>query len=82
MVKEALRTELPNDWKALGLGNYAQIYRGGSPRPIQNYLTTSDTGVNWIKIGDVSTDAKYITATEEKSFLKVLQDQEWFTREI
>lgn len=66
MVKEALRTELPNDWKALGLGNYAQIYRGGSPRPIQNYLTTSDTGVNWIKIGDVSTDAKYITATEEK----------------
>ena len=66
MVNEVLRTVLPNDWKALDLGNYAQIYRGGSPRPIQDYLTTSDTGVNWIKIGDVSTDAKYITSTEEK----------------
>ncbi len=66
MVNEALRTELPNDWEALDLGSYAQIYRGGSPRPIQDYLTTSDTGVNWIKIGDVSSDAKYITSTEEK----------------
>jgi type I restriction enzyme S subunit len=66
MVNEVLRTVLPNDWKELDLGNYAQIYRGGSPRPIQDYLTTSDTGVNWIKIGDVNTDAKYITATEEK----------------
>ena len=66
MVNEALRTELPDDWEAINLGNYAQIYRGGSPRPIQDFLTTSDTGVNWIKIGDVSTDAKYITSTEEK----------------
>jgi len=66
MVNEALRTELPDDWEAINLGNYAQIYRGGSPRPIQDFLATSDTGVNWIKIGDVSTDAKYITSTEEK----------------
>lgn len=66
MVNEALRTDLPDDWKAINLGDYAQIYRGGSPRPIQDFLTISDTGVNWIKIGDVSTDAKYITSTEEK----------------
>ena len=66
MVNETLRTELPDDWHAVNLGNYAQIYRGGSPRPIQDFLTTSDTGVNWIKIGDVSADAKYITSTEEK----------------
>ena len=62
MVNETLRTELPDDWHAVN----AQIYRGGSPRPIQDFLTTSDTGVNWIKIGDVSADAKYITSTEEK----------------
>lgn len=66
MVNEELRPELPDDWEAIKLGNYAQIYRGGSPRPIQDFLTTSDAGVNWIKIGDVSTDAKYITSTEEK----------------
>lgn len=66
MVNEELRAELPDDWNAINLGNYAQIYRGGSPRPIQDFLTTSDAGVNWIKIGDVSTDAKYITSTEEK----------------
>lgn len=66
MVNESIRTELPEEWKAINLGNYAQIFRGGSPRPIQDFLTTSDAGVNWIKIGDVSTDAKFITSTEEK----------------
>lgn len=66
MVNEVLRTELPDKWEALSLGEHSQIFRGGSPRPIQEFLTTSDTGVNWIKIGDVDADAKYITATEEK----------------
>lgn len=66
MVNEVLRTELPDEWEALSLGKHSQIFRGGSPRPIQEFLTTSDTGVNWIKIGDVDADAKYITATEEK----------------
>ena len=66
MVNEVLRTELPDEWEALSLGEHSQIFRGGSPRPIQEFLTTSDTVVNWIKIGDVDADAKYITATEEK----------------
>lgn len=66
MVNEVLRTELPDEWEALSLGEHSQIFRGGSPRPIQEFLTTSDTGVNWIKIGDVDADAKYVTATEEK----------------
>lgn len=50
MVNEALKTELPEDWDAVTLGNYAQIFRGGSPRPIQDFITTSDKGINWIKI--------------------------------
>lgn len=66
MVNEALKTELPKDWDAVTLGDYAQIFRGGSPRPIQDFITTSDKGINWIKIGDVGVGAKYITATEEK----------------
>ncbi|MDR1474697.1 MAG: restriction endonuclease subunit S [Endomicrobium sp.] len=57
----------PADWEVVKLGNKAKIYRGGSPRPIQAYLTTSPSGINWIKIGDVSPNAKYILlATEEK----------------
>ncbi len=66
MVNEKLKTELPEDWDAVTLGDYAQIFRGGSPRPIQDFITTSDKGINWIKIGDVGVGAKYITATEEK----------------
>ena len=66
MVNEVLRAALPDDWKVITLGNCAQIFRGGSPRPIQDYLTTSDQGINWIKIGDVDANAKYIDSTEEK----------------
>ncbi len=66
MVNAELRIDVPQDWKIITLGDYAQIFRGGSPRPIQDYLTTSDQGVNWIKIGDVEADAKYIESTEEK----------------
>ncbi len=66
MVSEALRTDIPNDWNVITLGDYAQIFRGGSPRPIQAFLTTSDQGINWIKIGDVGAGEKFIESTEEK----------------
>ena len=42
------------------------IVRGASPRPIQNYLTTADDGIPWIKIGDVDPSSKYIETTAEK----------------
>lgn len=66
MVNEVLRTDIPNDWDVITLGDYAQIFRGGSPRPIQAFLTTSDQGINWIKIGDVGAGEKFIESTEEK----------------
>lgn len=47
-------------------GEAATIVRGGSPRPIQRYLTDAADGVNWIKIGDVARGGKYITSTAEK----------------
>lgn len=53
-------------WGKDFLGKNADIYRGGSPRPIENYITDSRNGINWVKIGDVSTDAKYIESTHEK----------------
>lgn len=53
-------------WKEVVFGDVVGIYRGGSPRPIENYLTTDPAGINWIKIGDVGVDAKYIEHTAEK----------------
>lgn len=42
------------------------IERGGSPRPIQDYMTTDPNGINWVKIGDAPVNSKYITSTKEK----------------
>lgn len=42
----------PNSWLPGKLGDYANIKRGGSPRPIQEYL--SDSGLRWLKISDVT----------------------------
>ncbi len=52
------------DWRSLG--DISTIVRGASPRPIKNYVTDDENGVNWIKIGDVSPEAKYITRCAEK----------------
>jgi len=54
------------NWPIKKLGDVLQISRGGSPRPIENYITEDKNGLNWIKIGDVQVGAKYITHTKEK----------------
>lgn len=38
-------------WVERRLGELCDIERGGSPRPIQSFITTDPTGINWIKIG-------------------------------
>ena len=53
-------------WVEKKLGENATILRGGSPRPIENYITDSQDGLNWIKIGDVKPDDKYFRKTAEK----------------
>ena len=58
--------ELPAGWEWIRLGSIAGIERGGSPRPIEAFLTESPDGLNWIKIGDTEKGGKYITATKEK----------------
>ncbi|MCM1491338.1 MAG: restriction endonuclease subunit S [Muribaculum sp.] len=57
---------MKHNWEYRKFGELCDILRGGSPRPIQNYLTEDDNGLNWIKIGDVAVGAKYITSTKEK----------------
>ena len=70
MVKQGYKqTEIgviPEDWDCAKFGEKVKIYRGGSPRPIQDYITHLSTGINWIKIGDVGENDKYIRSTQEK----------------
>ena len=42
----------PEDWISGILGDFVEIKRGGSPRPIQEYL--SPKGLRWLKISDVT----------------------------
>jgi len=68
-IKQGAMQDLlkPKDgWETKTLGEMADIFRGGSPRPIESFLTLSSDGINWIKIGDVKKNAKYIESTEEK----------------
>ena len=48
------------------IGDVVSISRGASPRPISAFITDSEDGVNWIKIGDVSENSLYITKTAER----------------
>lgn len=48
------------------MGEIVVIERGGSPRPIEKYITELNDGLNWIKIGDAPTQGRYITKTSEK----------------
>ncbi len=53
-------------WVEKKLGDNAIIQRGGSPRPIETYITTNQNGINWIKIGDVRPNDKFVRHTAEK----------------
>ncbi len=55
-----------SDWEEKKLGQILEIERGGSPRPIQKYLTNEANGINWIKIGDTKNVDKYIYETAQK----------------
>ncbi|OGI32362.1 MAG: hypothetical protein A2271_00030 [Candidatus Moranbacteria bacterium RIFOXYA12_FULL_35_19] len=54
------------NWEDKKLGEILEIERGGSPRPIQKYLTSEADGINWIKIGDTKNVDKYIFKTNQK----------------
>ena len=63
------KTRLPgftDELVDIRFGDYVEIYRGGSPRPIEHYITNQPNGINWIKIGDVKPRAKYINKTAER----------------
>lgn len=54
----------PPDWEQGVFSDYVTVKRGGSPRPIQDYL--SAIGYRWLKISDVtSLQTPYITTIAE-----------------
>lgn len=54
------------DWGEEQLGDLCEIARGGSPRPISDFITSDSNGVNWVKISDASASNKYIFKTSQK----------------
>lgn len=55
---------MPEDWNSDVLGSFIEIKRGGSPRPIQDFI--SDTGLHWLKISDVtSLNTPYVLKIKE-----------------
>lgn len=49
---EPFEGQVPKAWINGILGDFVEIKRGGSPRPIQNFL--SDSGFHWLKISDAT----------------------------
>ena len=65
-IDDDLPFEIPENWRWTKFCNICDIARGGSPRPIEKYITNDADGINWIKIGDTEKGGKYIYSTKEK----------------
>ncbi|MBK6770672.1 MAG: restriction endonuclease subunit S [Ignavibacteria bacterium] len=72
------KNKLSKHWRIKKLGEIFTIERGGSPRPIDEFITTDVNGINWIKIGDTKGVVKYILKTKEKIIPEGVKSQEWF----
>ncbi|AYV93430.1 type I restriction modification DNA specificity domain protein [Fusobacterium necrophorum subsp. funduliforme ATCC 51357] len=64
--KEEEPYKIPDTWKWVKLEEIFEIERGGSPRPIGEFLSNEEDAINWIKIGDTIKENKYIYSTKEK----------------
>ena len=65
-IEDELPFAVPKGWTWCRLGEIADIARGGSPRPIEDFITDEANGINWIKIGDTAPESKYIISAKEK----------------
>ena len=55
-----------DEWKKVTFNEVVTLQRGSSPRPIINFITHDDSGVNWVRIGDMPDTGRLVTQTEEK----------------
>jgi type I restriction enzyme S subunit len=58
--------KLPDGWECVKIKDICDVERGGSPRPINQFLTNDPNGKNWIKIGDTKLNSKYVNSTKER----------------
>ena len=65
-IEDEIPFAVPEGWAWCRLGVVADIARGGSPRPIEDFITDKKNGINWIKIGDTVPESKYIISAKEK----------------
>lgn len=65
-LREVFESEEAKSWEWVKLEDICEIARGGSPRPIDGYLTNDIDGINWIKISDATASNKYIYKIKEK----------------
>ena len=65
-ISDEIPFDVPDGWAWCRLGEIADIARGGSPRPIEYFITDKKNGINWIKIGDTVPESKYIISAKEK----------------
>ncbi|WP_329380445.1 restriction endonuclease subunit S [Anaerofustis sp. HA2171] len=61
---EPFEGKVPLNWENGVLGDFVKIKRGGSPRPISQFLSTS--GLHWLKISDATcTNSPFINKIKE-----------------
>ena len=66
LVPEIRFAGFTEDWEQRKFSELVTIERGGSPRPIDKFITNDEKGLNWVKIGDAPEQGNYITQTAEK----------------
>jgi len=58
---------IPEDWEVKKLKETAFIYRGASPRPIENPKWFDESSkVGWVRISDVTNSTKYLSITTQR----------------
>ena len=66
---------IPDDWKVVRLDSTVRgIYRGASPRPIENPIWFDDTSsVGWVRISDVTRSGRRLVETTQRLSKKGIQ---------
>ena len=73
-VEQGLRRDLldrkfkcarPEDWKHCRIGDFADVQRGASPRPIDNPAWFAPGGPGWIRISDVTAAGDLLLRTRD-----------------
>ncbi|MEN8131300.1 MAG: restriction endonuclease subunit S, partial [Pseudomonadota bacterium] len=59
-----IKDDVPDGWEKKSISSFCTVGRGGSPRPIKDYL---DGTVPWFKIGDATaSESPFVFSTAEK----------------